>query len=88
MKNVLPFMFVLALPACTASAPVQKFASENSISLQYTAWDSVPTLTAEAREAAIQHCSKYGKEANYKGGNAVSPLSSEEIHPRIPQVDL
>ena len=59
---------------------MQDYASENSISLRYSAYDSVPTLTSEARDAAIKHCAKYGKYANYQGGNAVNAMSTEEIH--------
>lgn len=61
-------------------APVQDYASENSISVRYSAYDSVPTLTSEARDMAIRHCAKYGKFANYQGGNSVNALSTEEIH--------
>lgn len=68
------------LTACAPSPAVQEYASENAISLRYSAWDSIPTLTAEARDIATKHCAKYGKFANYKGGNAVSPLTAEEIH--------
>ncbi|WP_170381500.1 hypothetical protein [Ruegeria atlantica] len=68
------------LAACAPSPAVQEYASENAISLRYSAWDSVPTLTAEAQDKATKHCAKFGKFANYKGGNAVSPLTAEEIH--------
>lgn len=71
---------VVGLSGCMATAPIQHFASPNGIALRYEAYDEIPTLTPEARELAIQHCAKYGKYANYKGGNAVSPLSAEEIH--------
>ena len=70
----------LGLMACTAGPPTQEFASENGISIKYKAYDSVPTLTAQAREMAVQHCAQYGKYANYRGGNAVSPVSAEEVH--------
>ena len=40
----------------------------------------MPTLTAEAREMAIQHCAKYKKFANYMGGNAANAITAEEIH--------
>jgi hypothetical protein len=63
-----------------ASAPITQFASENGIALRYSAYDSVPTLTAEAREIAIQHCAKYGKFANYRGGNSANLLTAEEVH--------
>jgi hypothetical protein len=72
--------FLLALTACAPSAPVREFASKNAISLKYSAYDSVPTLTAQAREMAIQHCAQYGKHANYKGGNAVNAFTTEETH--------
>lgn len=57
-----------------------EYASENAVSLRYSAYDSVPTLTAQALDMAAKHCAKFNKFANYKGGNAVNSLSSEEIH--------
>ena len=72
-------VFVL-VAACTPTAPVPDYASANSITLRYSAYDSVPTLTSEARDAAIKHCAKYGKYANYQGGNAVNAMSTEELH--------
>ncbi len=62
------------------SPPTQDYASSNGISLRYSAYDSVPTLTAEARDAAIAHCAKFGKHANYQGGNAVNAFSTDEVH--------
>jgi len=70
----------LSVAACAPSTPVQDFASKNGISLRYSAYDSVPTLTAEAREMAVQHCAEHGKHANYKGGNAANAFTTEEIH--------
>ncbi len=29
---------------------------------------------------AVQHCAKFGKYANYRGGNAVNAFTAEEIH--------
>jgi hypothetical protein len=40
----------------------------------------VPTLTAEAREMAIQYCVQFGKFANYRGENAGNMLTAEEIY--------
>ncbi|MCY4300943.1 MAG: hypothetical protein OXC68_04285 [Aestuariivita sp.] len=60
--------------------PVEDYVSENTISFRYTAWDSVPTLTAEAIDKAIRHCARFEKFANYKGGGAVNMWSPEEIH--------
>lgn len=71
---------LLCIAACSPTAPVPEFASESGISLRYSAYDSVPTLTAQARDVAVKHCAQYGKFANYRGGNAVSPISAEEIH--------
>lgn len=71
---------ILLLSGCVPTAPVQEYASENSISLRYSAYDSVPTLTSQARDVAIKHCAGYGKYANYQGGNAVNGLTAEELH--------
>jgi len=80
MKKTITTAFALVLTACSSTSPSTEFSSENGISLRYSAYDSVPTLTAEAREMAIQHCAKYGKFANYIGGNAANLLTAEEIH--------
>ena len=80
MKKLLAISTSLLLAGCTATPPSQTFASENGISLKYSAYDSVPTLTAEAREMAVKHCAKFGKFANYRGGNAANMLTAEEIH--------
>lgn len=80
MKKLLAIVIPLWAAGCEATAPSQTFASENGISLKYSAFDSVPTLTAEAREMAIKHCAKYGKFANYRGGNSANGLTAEEVH--------
>ncbi|MBY6158500.1 hypothetical protein [Pseudooceanicola nitratireducens] len=81
MKILMALSAIALVSACsTATSPVQKYASPHSITLNYSAYDMVPTLTSEARDMAIDHCAKYGKFANYQGGNAVNPLSSEETH--------
>ncbi|GGD39571.1 hypothetical protein [Sinisalibacter lacisalsi] len=80
MKIIYLAVAVPALAACAATPPVLHHASANGIAVRYEAYDEVLTLTPEAREIAVQHCAKFGKYANYKGGNAVSPLSAEEIH--------
>ncbi len=81
-RHILPISMIAAalVSACAPSNAVQDYASSNTVSFRYTAYDSVLTLTAEARDKAAQHCAQHGKHANYKGGNAVSPLSAEEIH--------
>jgi hypothetical protein len=38
------------------------------------------TITVEARELAMRHCEKFGKNARYTGGRAANPLSVREIH--------
>ncbi|MBR9765844.1 MAG: hypothetical protein GYB53_20575 [Rhodobacteraceae bacterium] len=81
MKKLLVAAPYLILAGCMSpTSPVQEYASENSISLRYSAYDSVPTLTGEARDMAIEHCARYGKFANYQGGNAANALTAEEIH--------
>ncbi len=79
-KPIFSLLFIMLAGCVAPTAPVQDYASENSITLRYSAYDSVPTLTSEARDMAINHCSKFGKYANYQGGNAVNALSSEELH--------
>ncbi len=78
----LPIVVVAAalVSACSPSNAVQEYASENTVSFRYSAYDSVPTLTAEARDKAAKHCAQYGKYANYQGGNAANAWTAEEIH--------
>ena len=76
MKKLLAVGTLVCLAGCTATPPAQTFASENGISLKYSAFDSVPTLTAEAREMAVKHCAQFGKFANYRGGNAANMLTA------------
>ncbi|WP_428516584.1 hypothetical protein [Roseovarius sp.] len=81
MKKIAIAPFFLILAGCMSpTSPVQEYASETSISLRYSAYDSVPTLTSEARDMAVRHCAQYGKHANYQGGNAANALTTEEIH--------
>jgi len=80
MKKLSSGVLLLALAGCVATDPVQDYASENSFSVRYSAYDEVPTLTSQARDMAIKHCAKYGKYANYQGGNALNPLTAQEIH--------
>ena len=80
MKKLLAVGTLVCLAGCTSTPPSPTFASENGISLKYNAFDSVPTLTAEAREMAVKHCAKFGKFANYRGGNAANMLTAEEVH--------
>lgn len=80
--NKIGIMIVGALlSGCMAPTPPKtQYASENSITLRYSAYDMVPTLTSEARDIAIRHCAKYGKFANYQGANAANAMSTEELH--------
>ena len=49
-------------------------------SIKYSAFDVVPTVTAEAIDMAIKHCASYGKGMKLVSSNAVSPYLTEEIH--------
>jgi len=45
---------------CSPTKPIVHYASENTISIKYSAFDEVPTVTAEAIDMAIKHCASYG----------------------------
>ena len=60
--------------------PIVLYASENTIALKYSAYDSRPTVTAEAIDMAVNHCAKYGKGMKLLSSNAVSAFSTGEIH--------
>jgi hypothetical protein len=81
MKKVLLIIFIaLGLVGCSPTTPKVTFASENTISLQYSAFDYGPTVTAEAIDMAIKHCAKYNKGMRLISSNAASVYSTEEIH--------
>tara|TARA_B110000967_G_C18567843_1_gene403369 strand:+ start:131 stop:400 length:270 start_codon:yes stop_codon:yes gene_type:complete len=84
MKKLLILLFSLIISSvligCSPSTPKITFASENTISLQYSAYDYGPTLTAEAIDMAIKHCAKYNKGMRLISSNAASLYSTEEIH--------
>lgn len=70
-----------ALSACSTGEHTIDYASSNTIAIKYAAWDSVPTLTAQAIDMAKQHCGKLNLHANYMGGRAVNAMiSPEEVH--------
>jgi len=72
---------VFALIGCSApSKPVIHYASENSIAIKYHAYDTVPTVTAEAIDMAIQHCNQHGKGMKLVSSNAANGFTTEEIH--------
>ena len=58
----------------------ENFSCENTISLKYSAYDIVPTVSAEAIDMAIKHCAKYGKGMKYIQGTAASLYSTQELH--------
>ncbi|WP_298559955.1 hypothetical protein [uncultured Aliiroseovarius sp.] len=81
MKKLLAIgLLSISLTACEMTAPEIEHASKHSIAIRYTAWDVVPTLSAEAIDIAVSHCKKYGLHANYRGANVPNALSAEEIH--------
>ena len=81
MKKLLILLFVSStLIGCSPTTPRITFASENTISLQYSAFDMGPTVTAEAIDMAIKHCAKYNKGMRFISSNAASLYSTEEIH--------
>lgn len=73
-------LVLIAVSACQPTEPIVEHSSSNSIAIRYSAYDIVPTLTAEAIDIAVSHCKKFGQFANYRGANAVNALSTEEIH--------
>ena len=83
-QRAVKYSLVAAMPVillgCSPTPPETEFASDTGIAITYEAYDTVPTLTAEARDVAVKHCAKFGKFANYKGGNAVNLYSAEEVH--------
>ena len=80
-KNVCLFFALIGLTACfTPSKPTIHFASENTIALKYSAYDALPTVTAEAIDMAIEHCEKYGKGMKLISSNAANLYTAQEIH--------
>ncbi len=56
------------------------YASENTISIKFSAYNYVPSVIAEEIDMAIRHCSSYGKGIKLVSSNAVSTYSTEETH--------
>lgn len=83
MKNSLLFgLLAFSLSACMGpSKPQIHFASENSISLKYSAYGFNPTVTAEALDMAISHCASHGKGMKLVTSNAMDGgLTAREMH--------
>jgi len=61
-KNIFLFFGLIGLTACmTPTKPTIHFASANAIAIKYSAYDVLPTVTAEAIDMAVEHCKKHGK---------------------------
>ena len=73
-------LFYLLVGCQTPTKPIVHFSSENTISLKYSAYDIVPTVSAEAIDMAIKHCAKYGKGMKYVQGTAANMYSTQELH--------
>ena len=83
LSNLTKTLLVLTagfLLGCQTTKPVVDYSSENVISYRYHAYGARPTLPVEVRDLAAKHCSKYGKNAVYKGGKPVNMITTEEIH--------
>jgi hypothetical protein len=82
MKNILMLgLLGFALSACMSpTKPEVHFASENSIAIKYSAYDIVPTVTAEALDMAIKHCEKHGKGMKLVSSGALNSLTTQELH--------
>jgi len=75
-------LIAFALGGCMApSKPQIHFASENSISLKYSAYGFKPTVSAEALDMAISHCASHGKGMKLVTSNAMDGgLTAREMH--------
>ena len=82
MKHVLLLgALAFTLAACMSpSKPKVHFPSENSIAITYSAYDIVPTVTAEALDMAIKHCEKHGKGMKLVSSRALNSLTTQELH--------
>ena len=70
---ILLILLSLGLYGCSPTKPIVHYASENTISINYSAYDYAQTVTAEAIDMAIRHCASYGKGMKLVSSNAVSP---------------
>jgi hypothetical protein len=81
IKRIFLFLVLIGLTACfSPSKPIIHFASENSIALKYSAYDALPTVTAEALDMAVKHCEKHGKGMKLVSSNAANLYTTTEIH--------
>ena len=77
---ILLILLSLGLYGCSSSKSIVHYASENTISINYSAYDYAQTVTAEAIDIAIRHSASYGIGMKLVSSNAVSPYSTEEIN--------
>ena len=78
-KIFLMFTLPIFLVACNPTKPNVYYASENTISLQYNAYDVKTTVSAEAIDMAADHCKKYGKGFKLVESSA-SAFTTQETH--------
>ena len=80
-KNIFLFLGLIGLTACmTPTKPTIHFASANAIAIKYSAYDMLPTVTAEAIDMAVEHCKKHGKGMKLISSNAANSFTTQEIH--------
>ena len=61
-KNLFLFFGMIGLTAfMTPTKPTIHFASANAIAIKYSAYNVLPTVTAEVIDMAVVHCKKHGK---------------------------
>ena len=80
MKKLLPMALLVFVSGCMPTKPIVHYASENTFAVKYSAYDTLPTVTAEAIDMAVNHCAKYGKGMKLVSSNAVNGLTTLEIH--------
>ena len=80
IKVFLTFFIMTLLSACGATTPSTINASKNGLVVTYHAYGLAPTLSDEAKNMAVRHCSQYYKDAQYIGWEIPNPLSTEEHH--------
>jgi hypothetical protein len=79
-KVFITILTLSLLSACGATTPSTINASSNGLVVTYHAYGMAPTLSDEAKNMAIRHCSQYYKDAQYIGWELPNPFSTEEHH--------
>lgn len=80
LENVILLAVAITLAGCGAGTHTTLNSSNKGIVISYDAYGMTPTLTADAKQMAVNHCASYYKDAQYIGWEVPNPLLTKENH--------